>query len=317
VHNFDDLQKRCKRYRVKQALKYILVIFILPLAVAFSFFFIIGTKPPLKVETVVKKSIKKPSQQKTKKIPVVQKTKKATIVQTKIKQKEHPPISKKDAKKVDATKKTYSLQFLVAQRKNIKQINKKKRFLESLGFKECKLVQSVVYIHLVCNESNSLDKLQSYIELAKRNHIDYVIRRQSYKITDREIATPKKEKREKKQEKKKEIPVETEKAPTSMLKVKNTNLEQLQKKFSQAPNYNIAITIASNYYKKEAFKNAIIWAKKANELDKSDAKSWIIYAKSLHAIHQNNKARQLLHIYLQYENSEEVSNLLQNWEKNQ
>ena len=317
MHNFDDLQKRCKRYRIKQALKYILVIFILLLAVASSLFFIIGTKPILKVKTVVKESIKKPSQQKAKKIPVVQKTKKATIVQTKIKQKKCPPISKKDSKKVDKTIKKYSLQFLVTTKKHIKQINKKKKFLESLGFKECKLLQSVVYIHLVCNESNSLDELQSYIKLAKRNHIDYVIRRQSYKITDQEIATPKKEKREKKQEKKKEISIETEKAPAPMLKVQNTNMGQLQKKFSQAPNYNIAITIASNYYKKRAFKNAIIWAKKANELDKSDAKSWIIYAKSLHALHQNNKARQLLHIYLQYENSEEVSNLLQNWEKNQ
>jgi len=305
VHNFDDLQKRCKRYRIKQALKYILVIFILLLAVAFSLFFIIGSKPPLKVKTVVKISIKKPSQQKAKKIPVVQKAKKTTMVQTKIKQKKHPPISKKDAKKVDKTIKKYSLQFLVTTKKHIKQINKKKKFLESLGFKECKLLQPVVYIHLVCNESSSLDELQSYIKLAKRNHIDYFVYTRNINV----------QKKEEKEKKKKEIPIE--KAPTPMLKVQNTSIQQLKEKFSQTPSYNIAMIVAQRYYKKRDFKDAIIWAKKANQLDKSDAKSWIIYAKSLHALHQYDKAKQLLHIYSQYENSEEVSNLLQEWEKNQ
>jgi len=300
VHNFDDLQKRCKRYKVKQVSKYILVIFILLTAMALYLFFIIDTKPPLKAKAVVKNSLKKSP---------IQEAKRTTAIQTKTVQKKQ--------KKVDATIKKYSLQFLVASKEHIKRIKKRKKLLESLGFRECKLAQSVVYIHLVCNESNSLEALKSYIELAKRNNIDYVIRRQSYKITDQEIATPKKEKKEKKQEKKKEIPIEIEKAPTPILKVQNTNIQQLQKKFSQAPNYDIAMIIARSYYKERDFNHAIIWAKKANQLDESDAESWIIYARSLYALHQEEKARKLLHIYLQYENSEEVDKLLKKWEKNQ
>ena len=290
MHNFDDLQKRCKKYRVKQALKYILVIFVLLLAMALYLSSIIDTKPPLKAKAVVKNSLKKPP---------IQEAKRTTAIQTKIVQKKHPSI----------TTKKYSLQFLVASKKHIKLIKRKKKLLESLGFKECKLVQ-LDNIHLVCNESNGFKALESYIELAKRNHIDYyVVTRNSNTQKTKE-----EKKKEKKHEKKKEKQIE--KSPTPLLKVQNTNIQQLQKKFTQAPNYNIAIIIARSYYKKGAFKNAVIWAKKANRLDKSDAESWIIYAKSLYALGQDEKARQLVHIYLQYENSEEVDKLLQNWERN-
>jgi len=293
MHNFDDLQKRCKKYRVKQALKYILVIFVLLLAMALYLSSIIDTKPSLKAKAVVKNSLKKPP---------IQEAKRTTAIQTKIVQKKHPSITTKKAKKVEKTIKKYSLQFLVVSKKHIKLIKRKKKLLESLGFKECKLVQ-LDNIHLVCNESNSLEALESYIELAKRNHIDY------YVVTRN--SNTQKTKEEKKKEK------QIEKSPTPLLKVQNTNIQQLQKKFTQAPNYNIAIIIARSYYKKGAFKNAVIWAKKANQLDKSDAESWIIYAKSLYALDQDDKARQLLHIYLQYENSEEVDKLLKEWEKNQ
>jgi len=291
MHNFDDLQRRCKKYRVKKVLKYIFVVLTLLLATALYLFSPLETKPSLQTETTPDNVIKKLPQEKIKKKEKVKKTvKKIVATQTKIPQKE--------SNKTELTKKTYSLQFLVAQRKYMARIKKKKKFLESLGFKECKPVQSAIYIHLVCNESDSLEALHDYIELAKRNNLEYIIRTQSYKTTDQKVATPKK-------------------APISMLKVQNRSMEQLQKKFAQTPNYNIAILIARSYYKKGAFQKAIRWAKKANELDKSDADSWIIYAKSLYALHQENKARELLHIYLQYENSEEVDKLLQNWERNQ
>ena len=299
MHNFDDLQRRCKKYRVKKVLKYILVILTLLLATALYLFSPLETKPSLQAGTTPADNvIKKISQEKVKKKETVKKT---VATQTKIPQKK--------SNKVKTIKKTYSLQFLVAQRKYMAQIKKKKRYLESLGFKECKPVQSAIYIHLICNESNSLEALHDYIELAKRNNLEYVIRTQSYKTTDQKVATPKKEKQEKQQTKQK-------KASISMLKVQNRSMEQLQTKFAQTPNYNIAIIIARNYYKKGAFQKAISWAKKANEVDKSDAESWIIYAKSLYALGQDEKARQLLHIYLQYENSEEVDKLLQNWERN-
>ena len=276
-------------------MKYILVIFVLLFTTVLSFFFIIDTKPSIKAKAIVKNSLKKSP---------IQEVNRTIAIQTKVVQKKQPSIATKKAKKVNVTTKKYALQFLVVTKKYIKQIKRRKKLLESLGFKDCKLVQSAIYVDLICNESNGFTALKSYIELAKRHHIKYYV-----------IAEKNKAQRRKKKKKKKEKQIE--KAPTPLLKVQNTNIQQLQQKFTQAPNYNIAMIIARNYYKKEVFKDAIIWAKKANQLDKSDVESWIIYAKSLHALHQYDKARQLLHIYLQYENSEEVDKLLKEWEKKQ
>jgi len=276
-------------------MKYILVIFVLLFTTVLSFFFIIDTKPSIKAKAIVKNSLKKSP---------IQEVNRTIAIQTKVVQKKQPSIATKKAKKVNVTTKKYALQFLVVTKKYIKQIKRRKKLLESLGFKDCKLVQSAIYVDLICNESNGFTALKSYIELAKRHHIKYYV-----------VAEKNKAQRRKKKKKKKEKQIE--KAPTPLLKVQNTNIQQLQQKFTQAPNYNIAMIIARNYYKKEVFKDAIIWAKKANQLDKSDVESWIIYAKSLHALHQYDKARQLLHIYLQYENSEEVDKLLKEWEKKQ
>ena len=291
MNNFDDLQKRCKKYRTKQALKYIFAIFIIFAGVAFYLFFQTNTKqtdrePPQKKRVVVNHPVKK----------------------TKILKKKQVSAPVKEIKKDDTVARTYALQFLAASKNHKIWVDKKKKFLESLGFKNCKSIQSAVYIRLVCNESESLDTLKSYIELAKRNNLDYIIRRQS----EKKIHTQ--EKVVSKQDKK--TPNTTQHS-NPILKVQNTNIQQLQKKFSQAPNYDIAMIIAHSYYKERDFNNAMIWAKKANRLDKSDAESWIIYARSFYALHQEDKARKLLHIYLQYENSEEVDKLLKEWEKKQ
>ena len=78
MHNFDDLQKRYKKYRIKQAMKYILVIFVLLFTTVLSFFFIIDTKPSIKAKAIVKNSLKKSP---------IQEVNRTIAIQTKVVQK--------------------------------------------------------------------------------------------------------------------------------------------------------------------------------------------------------------------------------------
>ncbi len=312
MHNFDDLQKRCKIYTIKKNLKYLLIL-ILFLVLAFYFYNrtnnLTDTKtgnenktitashtvknPPVKNLPVKNLPVKNP--------PVKKETKKTTVTKEKKR-----PVVIEESKKIATKAKKYSLQFLVASPRYINRIKKEKKHLETLGFSNCKLQQSAVYIHLTCNESDTLKKLDPYIELAKRKNIDYIIRTQNNDAVQQEAVVE--------EEKIKETVQET---VLPIIKVQNADTQELQKRFAQTPNYAVALVIARNYYKKGDYKKAIIWAKKANQLNKSDAESWIIYAKSLYALHQDTKAKQLLHIYLQYENSDAVENLLKQWEHTQ
>jgi len=290
MHNFDNLQKRCKAYRMKKIFFSLFALIIIVLPIIALFFY--------STQSEDSKSTIKPKTSK------IQETNQTIDINT-IKKHKTPIKIKKTAikpKKTEHTTQTYALQFLVASKKNIKHIKQKKRYLESIGFKECQLSQSVIYIHLVCNESNNLNDLQKYMQLAKKHQLEYVIRKQyKHKVPQKEIKKP--------------TPSAPEKQKSNtVLKVKNTNIQDLKKQFSQTPSYNIAIVIARNYFKKNSFEDAITWAKKANQLNKSNAESWLVYAKSLYALKKYDKAKQLLQIYQQYENSNEVQNLLKQWE---
>ncbi|QOP42902.1 tetratricopeptide repeat protein [Sulfurimonas sediminis] len=306
MHNFDDLQKRCKIYTIKKNLKYllILILFLVLILYAYNLTDVKASKKNNENKTITGSHlIKKPA--------VKKEAKKTTIT----KEKKHPVVIK-ESKKLETKAKKYSLQFLVASPRYINRIKKEKKYLETLGFSNCRLQQSAVYIHLTCNESDTLQDLDPYIELAQRKKLDYVIRTQNNDALQQGTVPKKKEK-----VKKSVPPVQIQKTPQQtalpMIKVQNADTQELQKRFAQTPNYAVALVIARNYYEEGNYKKAIVWAKKANQLNKSDAGSWIIYAKSLYALHQDAKAKQLLHIYLQYENSDAAQSLLKQWEHTQ
>ncbi|UCN00783.1 hypothetical protein LCX93_02395 [Sulfurimonas sp. SWIR-19] len=297
MHNFDDLQKRCKIYTIKKNLTYllILILFLVLTLYLYNLTDVKASKKNNENKTITSSHlIKKPAVKKEKKHPVVI----------------------KESKKLETKAKKYSLQFLVASPRYINRIKKEKKYLETLGFSNCRLQQSAVYIHLTCNESDTLQDLDPYIELAKRKKLDYVIRAQNNDALQQETVPEKKEKA-----KKAVPPLQIQKTAQQtalpMIKVQNADTQELQKRFAQTPNYAVALVIARNYYEEGNYKKAIVWAKKANQLNKSDAGSWIIYAKSLYALHQDAKAKQLLHIYLQYENSDAAQSLLKQWEHTQ
>ncbi len=301
MHNFHDLVKRYKRYRLRRFLKFFAIgVVILFLVVGF-FLYVTQQKAPI---SLVKKEIKSSNTEKPKipqnkvKVVVKKETEIKIVPAKKIKKIKTDKLSKKSLKK-------YSLQFLVVEKGNTYLVKQRKKALEEIGFRNCKLTSYGKYIYLTCNETNNIKELDMYIKLAKRKKIDYLIDTQYVKV---EVKTKKEPDVKKKV--RKEI-------STPMLKMQNINLQQLQKSFSQTPNFNIALLIARNYYTNKAYKKAIIWAKKANQFNKDDADSWLIYAKSLHALKQNKQAKQLLRIFLQYEYSDEVENLLKQWENEQ
>ncbi|WP_434658379.1 tetratricopeptide repeat protein [Sulfurimonas sp. NW9] len=300
MHNFDDLQKRCKKYAMKKKLKYALVAVSVIIAAVLLYLYALE-----QVSTLPEKKTSAKPKAVTSAHPVKKTAPKKEVQREKV---------KKTSKKVQTDAKKYSLQFLVASPRYINRIKKEKKHLETLGFVNCKLQQSSVYIHLVCNESDTLQDLDPYIKLAQRKKLDYVIR------TQNNDALQQKQCQKKKRKKSSSAVANTKKctkdsAPNDQsAKCWYTGAS---KRFAQTPNYAVALVIARNYYKEGNYKKAIVWAKKANQLNKSDAQSWIIYAKSLYALHQDAKARQLLHIYLQYENSDAAQSLLKQWEHTQ
>ena len=94
---------------------------------------------------------------------------------------------------------------------------------------------------------------------------------------------------------KKQIIKET---PKIEIKESNINLNALINEYKNNPTYNLAITIAKIYLKKNNLKQAQIWALKANSLNPSQPDSWIIFADILIKQHKIKKAKEILNVYI-------------------
>ncbi len=92
-----------------------------------------------------------------------------------------------------------------------------------------------------------------------------------------------------------------------------TDLERWIQKYNKRESYTAAVNIASMYYKKSNYVESLKWAKKANQLDKEQERAWLLYAKSLYAQGQNEKAIKVLNFYLEYKESVGVRSLLVEW----
>jgi tetratricopeptide (TPR) repeat protein len=92
-------------------------------------------------------------------------------------------------------------------------------------------------------------------------------------------------------------------------------LVKLQEIFAKRHTYDIAIKIAKKYFKKHNYKQSLVWAKKANSLNKEDEASWMLYAKSRYALGNVKSAKEILHFYLNYKNSKKAKLLLEKWNK--
>lgn len=91
-------------------------------------------------------------------------------------------------------------------------------------------------------------------------------------------------------------------------------LEEWVQKYNSKKSYAIAIYISKQYYFDKDYKNAGIWAKRANQLDRNKEDAWLLYAKSVYALGDKEKAKKILKVFLQYKDSAKTELLLSEWE---
>jgi len=90
-------------------------------------------------------------------------------------------------------------------------------------------------------------------------------------------------------------------------------LEVWIEKYNQKKSYSSAIYISKEYYKDTDYKQAGIWAKRANQLNRDKEEAWLYYAKSVHSLGDYPKAKRILSIYLQHKKSIKAELLLSEW----
>ncbi len=104
--------------------------------------------------------------------------------------------------------------------------------------------------------------------------------------------------------KKKPLVVSTKKIRTA---------KEMQVHYEREPHYNLALKISQYYFDNKKYSKASLWAKKANILDKSSDKAWIMYAKSEYARGNKDRAKDILGLYLGNKSSKDAELLLMTW----
>ncbi|BCD68670.1 tetratricopeptide repeat protein [Nitratiruptor sp. YY09-18] len=166
-------------------------------------------------------------------------------------------------------------------------------------------------VYLICATSPKKSALKPLINQVKRLHWDYVV------VNDecRYVEYKKRKKRIK--EKRKEPIISTVSAPKEQkvsIETKSVDVEALKKLYSQRKSYDLAMKIAKSYYAKSNYSQAAKWAKRANRLDPQQEGAWILYAKSLYKKGYKTKAKEVLRAFLDFKDSKQAKKLLESWQ---
>lgn len=84
------------------------------------------------------------------------------------------------------------------------------------------------------------------------------------------------------------------------------NITNLEQNFHQKADYKSALHIASLYFADKNYQKALWWSLKANELDKNDAGSWIVFAKASFALGKKDDAKRALQSFLYFYDDESI-----------
>lgn len=76
--------------------------------------------------------------------------------------------------------------------------------------------------------------------------------------------------------------------------------KSLEKSFLKDEDIETALKLASLYFSKKDYANALKWSLRANDLDSSRAQTWQIYAKSLEKLGRRDEAKRVLRLYKEY-----------------
>ena len=83
--------------------------------------------------------------------------------------------------------------------------------------------------------------------------------------------------------------------------------------YQRSPKFETALGIARDFYTKEDYVQAAVWAKKANQMNREAEEAWLLYAKSYYAQGKKNEAIGVLELYLNYKDSKAASELIKSW----
>ena len=111
------------------------------------------------------------------------------------------------------------------------------------------------------------------------------------------------------------LPKAIQKPKKILIQQKMASIEDLTKEFYYAPSCSKALIIARKYYENHQYKDSMKWSLKANELDKKNEESWILFAKSLYKTGQKQKAIQTLQFYLRKHDSPNAKAVLISMQK--
>ncbi|EOH1933870.1 CDC27 family protein [Campylobacter jejuni] len=78
------------------------------------------------------------------------------------------------------------------------------------------------------------------------------------------------------------------------------NISDLKRNFYQNPSYEKAMNLAARYYKNKDYEKSIFWSLKANDIDRKNSFSWILFAKAKQALGKEEEAKQALDTYMSY-----------------
>lgn len=105
-------------------------------------------------------------------------------------------------------------------------------------------------------------------------------------------------------------------APTNrLLEVSNASSASMspEQTYQRSPKFETALGIARDFYTKEDYVQAAIWAKKANQMNREAEEAWLLYARSYYAQGKKNEAIGVLELFLNYKDSKAANDLIKAW----
>jgi len=211
-----------------------------------------------------------------------------------------PPSSKRKIKRCFSVQLAYdkpsSKRWLEAYRKKV----------QKMGF-ICHIRQENGNLALLCDTKRKRRDLAPSIERAKSKGLDYQIRRDECRY----VTKPKRVEKQSSHR----IPEkrETSSEAKKLLQSESFDPVKVEKLFEKRKSYDLALELARYYLRNKEYKKALLWAKRANTLDKESEEAWILYARSLYRLGKREKAKRVLRIYLEYKESKKIEELLKRW----
>ncbi|EAH7442352.1 transformation system protein [Campylobacter coli] len=127
----------------------------------------------------------------------------------------------------------------------------------------------------------------------------------NWQITQAQIANEKNkilQERLSKDESKDELEEELEEELKTQIDIysKILNISDLKRSFYQNPSYQKAMNLATQYYENKDYEKSIFWSLKANDIDRKNSDSWVLFAKAKQALGKDEEAKQALDTYVSY-----------------